>query len=116
MEANGRVDQALTVIRDSWPFLVKVRRLQIRHDRLAGRNLQESLDIFIRDGLDLMLLSLCSSGKGTVKNLKLKQRIDRLNPSAGLKILATVQMLANSFKENFDNFLLKAEVSYERAT
>lgn len=106
-------DQSLTILKNLWPFLFEPRGLQIHHDRLTGRNLQEKIDNFIRDDLDLTLLFLSSSAKSSVKNLKLKQKLDRLNLLPAKKVLAVVQMLANTFNEKFGNLLLTAEVSHE---
>lgn len=106
-EDFGLEERAMSVLKKDWPFLFEVKGTIIHHNRLTGRDIEANLTRFINEDLNLFIMFLTTL---SVKNMKIKAKVDMMNIPVGRKVLTAVEMLTIHFKEKFSNIVLTAEV------
>lgn len=106
-------ERAISKLKADWPFLFEPSGLTIHHNIVSGRDIETQMNKFIEEDLEMMIGFLTTQSEKSIKNLKLKAKLDKLNIAKGKKVLAMVEMLANHFRESFRNMVLTTEVQYE---
>lgn len=107
--------KALSEIKELWPFLFEKPVLSDHHKRLTGRELYSNAKEFMLSKVDFFLMFFTSSSTANIKNLALRLKADpyfEISPVAPKKLLCTVLMTANHFKENIDYLLIPVEVIF----
>lgn len=107
---------ALQAVKLRWPNLFTLTGMRVHHERLTGRNLEKSLQRFLRSGeVDILLMFLVSSCETKTNHLNLAERINAETYSQDFppatQLIAVSKMLCSYLSEEFKELLIPVEVS-----